>query len=131
MVTAVCVWLVRFGTKDDVCRYMMEHYGDKEYSMNFSRSYEDMIKDACTSADVTAQRSVPFSVKAFVESTSYKDFMEKIIAGGFDTDTDGAIAGGMAAGYFQEFPFDADEKRIPYRRNECADRPDFKILLGI
>lgn len=118
VVTAVCVWLARFGTKEDICRYMLIHYGNEGCSMSFSKSYKEMAKEVCTSADVTAQRSVPFSMRAFVESSSYQDFMEKIIAGGFDTDTDGAIAGGVAAGYFEDFPFDPEEKRHEYLTDE-------------
>jgi len=49
----------------------------------------------------TCQKSVPESIIAFLESTSYEDAIRKVISLGGDTDTMGAITGAIAWSYYR------------------------------
>jgi len=49
----------------------------------------------------TCQKSVPESIIAFLESTSYEDAIRKVISLGGDADTMGAITGGIAWTYYR------------------------------
>jgi ADP-ribosylglycohydrolase len=54
----------------------------------------------------TCQKSVPESIIAFLESTSYEDAIRKVISLGGDADTMGAITGASAWTYYR---FQSDE----------------------
>lgn len=49
----------------------------------------------------TCQKSVPESIIAFLESTSYEDAIRKVISLGGDADTMGAITGSIAWSYYR------------------------------
>ena len=49
----------------------------------------------------TCQKSVPESIIAFLESTSYEDAIRKVISLGGDADTMGAITGGIAWSFYR------------------------------
>ena len=49
----------------------------------------------------TCQRSVPESIIAFLESTSYEDAIRKVISLGGDADTMGSITGSIAWAYYR------------------------------
>jgi ADP-ribosylglycohydrolase len=53
------------------------------------------------SFDVTCQGSVPQSIIAFLESSSYEDAVRKAISLGGDTDTQACITGGIAQAYYK------------------------------
>lgn len=54
--------------------------------------------------EATCQKSVPESIIAFLESTSYEDAIRKVISLGGDTDTMAAITGGIAWSYYRFRP---------------------------
>jgi ADP-ribosylglycohydrolase len=56
------------------------------------------------SFDVSCQGSVPESIIAFLESTSYEDAVRKAISLGGDSDTMAAIAGSIAEAYYKVIP---------------------------
>lgn len=96
--TAACVYLARTGeSKDTIKQYISCNFG-----YNLSRSIETIrptysFKPSC-------QETVPESIIAFLESTSYEDALRKTISLGGDADTMGAITGAMAAAYYKEIP---------------------------
>jgi ADP-ribosylglycohydrolase len=54
--------------------------------------------------DVSCQGSVPESVIAFLESTSYEDAIKNAISLGGDADTMACIAGGIAQAFYKKIP---------------------------
>jgi len=56
--------------------------------------------------EATCQKSVPESIIAFLESTSYEDAIRKVISLGGDADTMGAITGSIAWTFYR---FQTDE----------------------
>lgn len=56
--------------------------------------------------EATCQKSVPESIIAFLESTSYEDAIRKVISLGGDADTMAAITGGIAWSFYR---FQTDE----------------------
>ena len=54
--------------------------------------------------DETCQGTVPVCLIAFFESTDYEAAIRKAIAIGGDTDTQGAITGGIAQGFYKIIP---------------------------
>ncbi len=66
--------------------------------------------------DTSFQRTVSKSITAFLESTDYESAIRLAISLGGDTDTTGAITGGIAEAYYKEIPLKIREeiiKRIP------------------
>ena len=54
--------------------------------------------------DVSCQGSVPESIIAFLDSTSYEDTIKNAISLGGDSDTMACIAGGIAQAYYRDVP---------------------------
>ena len=54
--------------------------------------------------DVSCQGSVPESIIAFLDSTSYEDAVKNAISLGGDTDTMACIAGGIAQAFYKKIP---------------------------
>ena len=54
--------------------------------------------------DVYCQGSVPESIIAFLDSTSYEDAIKNAISLGGDADTMACIAGGIAQAYYKKIP---------------------------
>ena len=96
--TAACVFLARVGdSKDDIRTFVSSNFG-----YNLNRSIESIrptysFKPSC-------QETVPESIMAFLESTSYEDAIRKAISLGGDADTMGSITGAIAAAYYKEIP---------------------------
>jgi len=55
-------------------------------------------------ANVSCQGSVPQSIIAFLESSSYEDAIRKAISLGGDADTMACIAGGIAEAFYDGVP---------------------------
>jgi ADP-ribosylglycohydrolase len=60
--------------------------------------------DTVMTIDVTCQGSVPQSIIAFLESSSYEDAVRKAISLGGDSDTQACITGGIAQAFYQTIP---------------------------
>lgn len=56
--------------------------------------------------DVSCQGSVPEAIIAFLESTDYVNAIKLAISLGGDSDTQAAIAGGIAHAYYRHIPED-------------------------
>lgn len=91
--TAAAIVMARHGIsmsliRDYICR--------KFYKIDFT--LEEIRADY--KFDVTCQGSVPQAFAAFFESTSYEDAIRNAISIGGDSDTLGAITGGIAGAYW-------------------------------
>ena len=104
--TAVAVVMARNGISMAIIRdYIIKHYYRMDFSLDEIRpsySYED-----------TCQGTVPQALEAFFESTSYEDAIRNAISIGGDSDTLGAITGGIAGAYWG-VPDEIREKGMSY-----------------
>ena len=104
--TAVAVFLARTGLSiDEIRDFIMENY----YNVDFTL---DEIRMAYF-FDVSCQGSVPQALVAFFESTSYEDAIRNAISIGGDSDTIGAITGGVAEAYYG-IPTYIQDMAMPY-----------------
>lgn len=87
------IFLARQGKNiQEIKKYIEDNYYDFPETLDEIRKYYRF--------DVTCQGSVPQALLAFFESTSYEDAIRNAISLGGDTDTQGAIAGAVAAAYY-------------------------------
>lgn len=90
---AVAIYLARTGrTLREIRAYIEKHY----YKLNFTLDEIRPHYRFCESC----QESVPQALEAFLESTSFEDAIRNAISIGGDSDTIGAIAGGIASAYY-------------------------------
>lgn len=75
---------------------------EKGFGYDLSRRYTDIQRTY--SFDVSCQGSVPEAIIAFLESSDYESAVRLAVALGGDADTQGAIAGSIAAAYYKEIP---------------------------
>ncbi len=91
--TAVAIYMARTGSSLlDIQDYINKHY----YKINFKL---DDIRDTYEFNE-TCQDTVPQALEAFFESTSFEDAIRNAISIGGDSDTLGAIVGGIAEAYY-------------------------------
>ncbi len=91
--TAAAIYLAKTGSsKEEIRDYIRAHYYPLE------RTLKQIWKDY--SFDGTCQGSVPESIQAFLESTSFEDAIRNTISLGGDADTMGAITGSIAWAYY-------------------------------
>ena len=96
--TAASIFMARNGaSKEEIKKYVSETFG---YDLNRTC---DQIKPGYE-FDVTCQGSIPESIICFLESKDYEDCVRLAISMGGDADTMGAIAGSIAATYYEEIP---------------------------
>ena len=80
---------------------MQKKYG---YSLNKRLSFYRVF----SKVDMSCQKSVPLAVQCFLESDSWEECIRNVFSVKCDTDTIGAIAGGIAEAYFHGTGFDED-----------------------
>lgn len=91
--TAVAIYLARTGhTIPEIRDYIDANY----YPMNFTLD-EIRLRYAFSES---CQGTVPQAITAFLESTSFEDAIRNAISIGGDSDTIGAITGGIAEAYY-------------------------------
>ncbi len=91
--TAVAEWMALNGcSKEEIRKYIDENY----YPMNYDEN--DLFENY--KFEGSCQKTVPQSIFAFLISESYEDALIKVISWGGDTDTMGAITGGIAGAYY-------------------------------
>lgn len=119
VVTAVCIWMAFRGySKEEIGRYCAEQYKDSPYSPAYSYEIISGYKEA-KGNPALCQMTVPLAVNCFVHSDSFEDCLVKAVRMGWDTDTQAAIAGSIAAAYYRSFSEDSDRvynelKELPY-----------------
>jgi len=104
--------------------FMLSHGASKEeakgrlkgfFGYNIDLKYDDVKKDYGWKYGATNGGTVPYAFIAFFESTSFEDAIRKAVSLGGDSDTIGAICGGMAGAYygFPEKFTDEVAKKLP------------------
>ncbi len=91
--TAVCIYLARTGaTLADLRAHVVAHYYPFDFTLDGIRpSYQ---------FNETCQETVPQAIQCVLESTSFEDAIRNAISIGGDSDTLGAIAGGIAQAFY-------------------------------
>jgi len=84
----------------------------KEIASRFEYDLDRKLSDIRSDYhfDVTCQGSVPESIIAFLESTSYEDCIRLAVSLGGDADTQACIAGGIAQAFYRDIPVEILEK---------------------
>lgn len=91
--TAIATYLALSGKdKNSIKKYISDNY----YNLDFKLDY---IRDSY-GFDGSCQGTVPFALEAFFESSSFEDAIRNAISIGGDSDTIGAICGGVAGAYY-------------------------------
>ena len=92
-------------TKVEIANYIKENYYSLEQTIDEIRdTYE--YNDSC-------QGTVPQAIQAFIESVDFEDAIRNAISIGGDSDTIGAITGGIAAAFYG-IPDNLRQKAINY-----------------
>lgn len=91
--TAMAILKARQGCSKNEIRKFIE---DKYYQLNFTL---DEIRDTYKFNEI-CQDTVPQAIEAFLESNSFEDTIRNAISIGGDSDTIGAIAGGIAEAFY-------------------------------
>jgi ADP-ribosylglycohydrolase len=95
---ASAVFLAKIGnTKEEIKNYVVN-----AFAYDLDRKIDDIRLNY--DFDVTCQGSVPESIIAFLESTSFEDAIRNAISLGGDSDTMACIAGGIAEAFYKEIP---------------------------
>ena len=116
VVTATCIWMAKHGkSKQEIYDYVLREYPPEDYEYSIAYSLEELRPRYRWNE--TCQGSVPAAMRCFFESTDYESFMRNVISLNCDTDTFGAIAGGVAEEFYYGFG-DLDVERI---LEECLD----------
>ena len=96
--TALAVFLARSGaSKEDIRQDLMRRFG-----YDLSRSVAEIRPGY--QWDVSCQYSVPEAIIAFLDSTDFEDAIRLAVSLGGDADTQAAIAGGIAEGFYGRLP---------------------------
>ena len=110
VVTAVVIWMARNGySKAEIKEYARRFYhfddADREFLLH-SETYFDLdtplssAPNAISKSSIYCNYAVPFAIKCFLETNSYKECMAEILRHYGDTDTICAIAGGICYAYY-------------------------------
>lgn len=90
---SVAIYMARNGkSKDEIKQYMQENY------YKYDAIVEELQKNY--KFDISTQGSVPPALECFYESTDFEDCIRNAISIGGDSDTIGAIVGGLAEAYY-------------------------------
>lgn len=112
---AVAIYLARTGKSiAEIKEHMRKNYYPQEFTIDGIREKYKW--------DATCQGTVPVSLQAFFESTSFEDAIRTAISVGGDSDTLAAITGGIAQAYYG-IPTHIRKKALEY-----LDSPLLKIL---
>ncbi len=103
---ATAIYLARTGaTIPEIRKHITENYYSLDFTLDEIRPYYQF--------DVTCQGSTPQAIEAFLESTSFEDTIRNAVSIGGDSDTIGAMAGGIAEAYYG-IPVDIRNKAMTY-----------------
>lgn len=96
--TAASIYLARKGSsKQEIKKYVEETFG-----YDLSRTCSDIRQSGYYSE--SCQGTVPESIIAFLESTSFENAIRLAVSLGNDSDTMAAIVGGIAEAYYKNIP---------------------------
>ncbi|WP_049945999.1 ADP-ribosylglycohydrolase family protein [Butyrivibrio sp. LC3010] len=121
VVTSTCIWMARHDkSRQEIYEYVLEQYPVKDYKYSIGYSLDEMRPRY--KWDVSCQGSVPAAMRCFYESTDYESFIRNIYSLPCDSDTFGAIAGGVAEEFYHGFgSVDADKILKEYLTKELLE----------
>ena len=102
IVTATCIWMARHGkSKEEIYSYVLQAYPSELYPFSIAKDMAYLRKyykwtEKCSD-------TVPAAMRCFYESNDYESFMRNIFSFECDSDTFGAIAGGVAEEFYHGF----------------------------
>lgn len=102
VVTATCIWLAKHEkSKQEIFDYVLSNYPKEEYEFSICYRLEE-LRDRYVWDD-SCQGTVPVAMRCFYESNDYESFIRNIYSLECDSDTFGAIAGGVAEEFYYGF----------------------------
>ena len=124
LATADAIYLARIGSSKEEIKDHIEI----RYDYDLSRTLDEIRP--FYKFDVSCQGSVPESIICFLEAEDYEDTIRNCISLGGDADTQGAIAGSIAAAYW-EVPNDIQNNsvlRLDYELSRVLKEFEDKFL---
>lgn len=113
---ALAIHLAKTESKETIKKEI-----EKRFDYDLDRKLEDIRPEY--SFDVSCQGSVPEAIIAFLESTDFESALYNAITLGGDSDTQAAMAGGIAEAFYKEIPDWMAEKAFKIIPDE------FKMIL--
>ncbi len=111
--TSAAVFMARSGySRDEIKIYIDKKYYPLDFSL--SRVRQDYR------FDISCKGTVPYAIVSFLESDSYEDAVRNAISLGGDSDTLGAITGGIAEAFYG-VPYGIREKAETYLDKRLKD----------
>lgn len=102
VVTSTCIWMARHGkTRQEIYDYVLEQYPVNKYEYSIGYSLDEIRSRYVWNE--SCQSSVPAAMRCFYESSDYESFIRNIYSLQCDSDTFGAIAGGVAEEFYGGF----------------------------
>ncbi len=102
VVTATCIWMAKHNySKEEIYHYVLKEYPKEQYEYSIGYSLDEIRKRYKWSE--TCFDSVPVAMRCFYESSDYESFIRNIYSLNCDSDTFGAIAGGVVEEYYHGF----------------------------
>ena len=102
IVTATCIWMARHGkSKEEIYDYVLQEYPKRKYEYSIGYSLKQIRPRYRWG--VSCQESIPAAMRCFYESVDYESFVRNIYSLPCDSDTFGAIAGGVAEEFYGGF----------------------------
>jgi ADP-ribosylglycohydrolase len=113
--TASAIFMARNGaSKKEIKNYIVENF---QYDLN--RTIDEIRPNY--RFDVTCQGSVPESIIAFLEGTSWEETIRLAVSLGGDSDTQACIAGSIAEAYYGAVPQPILDAVTPMLTNELRE----------
>lgn len=109
VVTATCGWMAKSGaSKKEIEEYASREYpAGSYYKYPVSMSMKELRE--VYRWDETCQGSVPAAIRCFLDSEDYESFIRNVLSFKCDSDTLGAIGGGIAEEFYKGTGFNNDE----------------------
>ncbi len=102
VVTATCIWMARHGkTRQEIYDYVLSEYPKENYEYSIAYSLDE-IRPRYKWTE-SCMGSVPAAMRCFYESTDYESFIRNVFSLECDSDTFGAIGGGVAEEFYHGF----------------------------
>lgn len=103
VITAMMIWMAYHGyDKEQIFQYMLDYYHDAQNTLPSVQRFKkfDMQELRQKFGYPRSVFTVPAAAICFRESASYEDVITNVLSFGGDTDTIGAVAGGIAGAYY-------------------------------
>ena len=121
VVTATCIWMAKHGeSKQEIYDYVLGEYPADIYPFSIDKDLEYLREHYVWTEKCSD--TVPAAMRCFYESTDYESFIRNIFSFECDSDTFGAIAGGVAEEFYHGFGnIDAEGIVKKYLSDELKD----------